>query len=151
MTGHLTGMSQKYGCLPAFGSIKTKLLLKMDKQHQELCDTTYPTIGGPPPIVPSKLLGNKVKFNIRIEDPKVEMRVNFQKLLPKLRILAANSQENQYRSRFESNLTGITAATENSQGEVIKSQIPEIPEPPKMIKLGKRIKNFAEKVLPTIE
>jgi hypothetical protein len=61
-----------------------------------------------------------------------------------LRILAADSQEDQYRTRFESHQTGITATTENSQTDGVIIQ--ENPEPPK-IKLGKRIKISTEKEL----
>jgi hypothetical protein len=93
-----------------------------------------------------RLVGPKPTFNIRFELPKSEMRINFQKLLPRLTILAATSQENQYRTRFESEQTGITEISESSKKELVVIQ--ENPEPPK-IKLGKRIKISTKIEVPT--
>ena len=93
LSSNLTTMSQKYGCLSTFGTIRPRATQIPSKQHPD----TGNAIVGPPPIKRAKNSLQAPKFNILIPatpKPAVE--------LPKLSFLGSPTKVGGYRSRFES-------------------------------------------------
>ena len=130
-------LSNKYGCLPAFGTLKPKALPKRETQLPLLTNVPF---GAPPPIKAKHSKFNMPKFNIKVEDSSSTIpiiNVDLQVALPFSKL--ADSSKKPYRQRIESHQTGVTAPSEVSQGE---DQNPEPQNEPPKIKLGKRANVF---------